>query len=70
MNSYIINNIGENIPPFEGRRNSREDYGDIDLVLKRSHDLGETWGELELLYEEGGNTDTAFSCPTPFVEDT
>lgn len=54
----------------EGRRNSREDYGEIDLVLKRSHDLGETWDELELLYSEGGNTGTAFSCPTPFVEES
>ncbi len=28
----------------EGRKNSSIDSGDIDLVLRRSHDNGLTWG--------------------------
>jgi len=38
----------------EGRKNDRNDHGDLDLVLKRSTDGGATWSPLELIYEEGG----------------
>src|SRR5690606_34423430 len=31
----------------EARKNSCSDTGDIDLVMKRSSDNGETWGPLE-----------------------
>ncbi len=40
----------------EGRRGSRSDTGDIDLVLKRSGDEGRTWSELEVLFDRGSNT--------------
>src|SRR5438046_1669441 len=39
----------------EGRKTSRADHGDVDLVLKRSTDGGATWTSLDLLYEEGGD---------------
>jgi sialidase-1 len=40
----------------EGRKTSREDLGNNDLVLKRSKDGGRTWGELQLVHEEGERT--------------
>src|SRR5215210_5809743 len=32
----------------EGRKNGKSDHGDIDIVLKRSSDDGQTWGSLHL----------------------
>lgn len=40
----------------EGRKNSASDTGDIDLVLKRSHDDGRTWTKQEVLWDDGPNT--------------
>jgi sialidase-1 len=40
----------------EGRRGSRSDTGDIDLVLKRSSDGGRTWSDIEALFDQGPNT--------------
>jgi sialidase-1 len=40
----------------EGRRNSRGDSGDIDLVMRRSTDGGTTWGDLEVVWNDGLNT--------------
>lgn len=39
----------------EGRRNSIEDTGDIDIVLKRSTDNGATWSALEIVKNDGIN---------------
>eukprot|EP00401_Gymnodinium_catenatum_P006001 CAMPEP_0117480612 /NCGR_PEP_ID=MMETSP0784-20121206/12479_1 /TAXON_ID=39447 /ORGANISM="" /LENGTH=520 /DNA_ID=CAMNT_0005275053 /DNA_START=1 /DNA_END=1563 /DNA_ORIENTATION=+ len=33
----------------EGRRDSCADWADIDIVLRRSHDGGETWSDVELV---------------------
>ncbi|WP_069886991.1 exo-alpha-sialidase [Streptomyces luteocolor] len=40
----------------EGRVNDCSDAGDIDLVLKRSHDGGRTWGPLQVINEGAGDT--------------
>ena len=40
----------------EGRKNSRSDTGDIDLLLKRSPDGGKTWGALQVIWDDGANT--------------
>src|ERR1044072_1972420 len=40
----------------EGRKKSRSDTGDIDLLLKRSSDGGKTWGSTQLLWDDGNNT--------------
>lgn len=49
----------------EGRVNGGDDYGDINLVLKRSKDQGDTWSSLELLVDydslQAGN-------PAPVVD--
>lgn len=36
----------------EGRKNSTSDFGDIDLVYRRSLDEGKTWEPLKLLYDQ------------------
>ncbi len=50
----------------EGRKNSRSDTGDIDLVLKRSTDGGKTWGPLQVLWDDGPNT---CGNPCPVVDE-
>jgi sialidase-1 len=49
----------------EGRKNSRSDTGDIDVVLRRSFDLGKTWRPLELVADEATNT---IGNPCPVVD--
>lgn len=36
----------------EGRKNSSSDFGDIDLVYRRSLDEGKTWEPLKILYDK------------------
>lgn len=51
----------------EGRRDTcQHDYGDIDLVLKRSKDAGKTWGPLEVLINDGKNT---VGNPVPILDE-
>ena len=40
----------------EGRKRSRSDTGDIDLLVKRSTDGGQTWGEQQVVWDDGANT--------------
>lgn len=49
----------------EGRKTGRGDHGDLDLVMKRSDDLGETWSDLQLIYEEGGTAKVTIGNPCP-----
>ncbi|MGC4235111.1 MAG: sialidase family protein [Niabella sp.] len=39
----------------EGRRNSYEDHGDIDIVMKRSLDNGVSWSKLIIIKDDGTN---------------
>ncbi len=39
----------------EARRNNCGDFGDVDIVLKRSIDNGNTWGNLQLVADYGSN---------------
>lgn len=49
----------------EGRKKGCSDTGDIDLVLKRSEDNGQTWSELKVIWD-----DTVNVCgnPAPVVD--
>ncbi|NIK54859.1 sialidase family protein [Kribbella shirazensis] len=49
----------------EGRRVSAADSGDINLVLRRSHDRGRTWDPLQVVGDNGPNT---FGNPVPIVD--
>jgi sialidase-1 len=63
--AIITTKTGVIIAFCEGRKNNREDYGDIDLVAKRSLDNGKTWGPLQVLWDDGGST---CGNPTPVVD--
>jgi len=41
--SLLVTKSGTLLAFCEGRRNSRQDWGDIDIVVKRSGDGGQTW---------------------------
>lgn len=49
----------------EGRKNSSSDTGDIDTVLRRSTDGGVTWGAMQVVWSDEGNT---CGNPTPLVD--
>ena len=49
----------------EGRRNSSSDTGDIDTLLRRSHDHGKTWEPVQKIADMGEDT---IGNPTPVVE--
>ena len=50
----------------EGRKNSRSDTGDIDLLLKRSADGGKTWSAQQVVWDDGTNT---CGNPCPVVDE-
>ena len=52
----------------EGRKNSKEDTGDIDLLLKRSEDNGRSWSEATIVYEVGGDAEVTIGNPCPIVD--
>jgi sialidase-1 len=49
----------------EGRKNGKADYGDIDLLLRRSLDNGKTWQPTQALVDDG---DSTCGNPCPFVD--
>jgi sialidase-1 len=51
----------------EGRKNSRSDTGDIDLLVKRSTDGGRTWSAHKIVWDDGANT---CGNPCPVVDRT
>ena len=54
--SIIAAANGDLIAFCEGRTSGAGDAGDIDLVYRRSHDGGVTWGPLEVLWDDGPHT--------------
>ncbi|MCA9425528.1 MAG: exo-alpha-sialidase [Candidatus Omnitrophica bacterium] len=53
--SLFVTPSGAVLAICEGRKESRSDTGNIDLVLKRSEDGGETWGPLQVIADDGDN---------------
>ncbi len=49
----------------EGRKASRSDSGDIDLLVKRSADGGKTWSRQQTVWDDGANT---CGNPCPVVD--
>lgn len=62
--AIVVSSEGTLLAFAEGRRNSLADAGDIDVVLKRSSDGGQTWGPLQVLHVNGADT---AGNPTPVV---
>ncbi len=65
--SAIVASNGTLLAFCEGRKQSRSDAGDIDLVLRRSSDGGRTWGPLELVWDDVNNT---CGNPCPVLDKT
>ena len=52
----------------EGRKTGRSDHGDLDMLLRRSTDGGQTWRPVQLVYEEGGAKKTTIGNPCPVID--
>ncbi len=66
--ALIVSNEGTVLAFAEGRKNSRSDHGDIDMMLRRSTDNGETWGPMQMVYEEGDGAEITIGNPCPVVD--
>lgn len=54
--SLLVTSKGTLLAFCEGRKKGRSDSGDIDLLLKRSTDGGETWSGQKVIWDDGPNT--------------
>ena len=66
--AVILAHEGTLLAFAEGRKTGRADDGDIDLVLRRSTDGGNTWGVMQVVYEEGGDAPITVGNPCPVVD--
>ena len=51
--SIIVTQKGTILAFCEGRKNDYKDQGNVDLLIKRSKDNGNTWSEQKIIHEEG-----------------
>lgn len=63
--AVIVSPRGDLLAFCEGRKNSRSDTGDIDLVMRRSSDGGKTWSPVAVVWDDAGNT---CGNPCPVVD--
>jgi sialidase-1 len=63
--SLLVTTKGTLLAFCEGRRISRSDTGDIDMLVKRSEDGGKTWGKQQVIWDDGENT---CGNPCPVVD--
>jgi len=54
--AVIVSKTGTVLAFCEGRKDSKADSGDIDLLLKRSTDKGLTWSKQQVVWDDGPNT--------------
>ncbi len=63
--SVVVTTRGTLLALCEGRKHSRSDTGDIDLLLRRSFDGGRTWSATQVVWDDGPNT---CGNPCPVVD--
>ena len=63
--ALLLTSQGSLLAFCEGRRGGGGLIGDIDIVLRRSEDNGRTWGELELVADDGEDT---LGNPCPVID--
>jgi sialidase-1 len=63
--SIVVTTKGTLLAFAEGRKNRMSDTGDIDIVLKRSEDNGQTWSNLIIIRDEATNV---CGNPAPVVD--
>ena len=61
----VVTTKGTLLAFCEGRKKSRSDTGDIDLVMKRSSDGGKSWSSMSVVWDDGLNT---CGNPCPVVD--
>lgn len=66
--AMVVTDKGTVLLFVEGRKKSRRDHGDVDLLLKRSEDGGRTWSKQVLIHEEGGDAPIRVGNPCTIVE--
>jgi len=66
--AIVLTKSGTLLAFAEARKNGRGDHGDIDLVVKRSTDMGKTWSDFILVYEEGGTDKIGIGNHVPVVD--
>ncbi|MCL5281429.1 MAG: glycoside hydrolase [Planctomycetes bacterium] len=65
--ALLVTPKGDLLAFCEGRKDSRSDTGDIDLLMKRSVDGGRTWSPPQIVWDDGPNT---CGNPCPVVDQT
>lgn len=63
--AMVVSQAGTVLAFCEGRRHDASDFGDIDLLLRRSFDQGKTWGRRQLVFDDGEAT---IGNPCPVVD--
>lgn len=63
--AIVTTTLGTIVAFAEGRKKGCSDTGDIDLVMKRSDDGGETWSPLQVVWDDGENV---CGNPAPVVD--
>jgi sialidase-1 len=63
--SLIVSKKGTLLAFCEGRKNGRGDSGNIDLLLRRSFDGGNSWEKTQVVWDDGDNT---CGNPCPVVD--
>jgi sialidase-1 len=63
--SLVTTRAGTLLAFCEGRKDSQQDSGNIDLLLKRSTDGGKTWSRQTLIWDDGENV---CGNPCPVVD--
>jgi len=67
--SIIAAPNGDLLAFCEGRKNDCGDGGDVDILMKRSTDNGQTWGSLEVIFDEGFDKPITIGNPCPVVDE-
>ncbi len=63
--AIVLTREGTLLAFCEGRKQGRADAGNIDLLVRRSTDLGETWGPAQVVWDDDENT---CGNPCPVVD--
>jgi len=66
--ALVVTSKGTLLAFCEGRKTSRSDHGDIDLILRRSGDGGRTWDKQRIVCEEGGTKKITIGNPCAVVD--
>jgi sialidase-1 len=63
--AVVVTNSGSVLAFAEARKKSCSDTGNIDLVMRKSSDDGETWSDMKIIWDDGENV---CGNPAPVVD--